>query len=343
MRESTTNICILGAGSWAIALGVLLERIGHMVKLWEFDKETAEMLRNRREHPEKLPGIRIPETVSITSDIWSAFHRSDYVIIALPSQVVRQVFSNLPESVKAKDIKRIKGFIIVSKGIECHTHALLSDIIKEEVSDIGDDRIAVLSGPSHAEEVSRQVPTTVVAASSNRNLAEMVQEDFSDESFRVYSNTDVKGVELCGGVKNVIAIAAGICDGLGFGDNTKGALLTRGVVEITRLGREFDTDEMTFSGLAGMGDLITTCVSKHSRNRKFGELIASGYTMEQALNKMVMVAEGVKTAESVYELAKSKGVEMPITAEVYKVLYQRKPPKRAVRDLMKRQIKPERW
>jgi glycerol-3-phosphate dehydrogenase (NAD(P)+) len=219
----------------------------------------------------------------------------------------------------------------------------MSDVLVEELPGVGTDRIVVLSGPSHAEEVSRNIPTTVVAASENSSLAIKVQEAFSTETFRIYTNPDIRGVELSGSVKNVIAIAAGMCDGLGFGDNTKGALLTRGIAEMMRLGKKFGAQPSTFSGLAGIGDLITTCTSRHSRNRKMGELIASGLNLQQALAKMTMVAEGVETTKSVYQLSQKLDIEMPITQEVYKTLFEGKNVRAAARDLMARESKPEWW
>jgi glycerol-3-phosphate dehydrogenase (NAD(P)+) len=213
----------------------------------------------------------------------------------------------------------------------------------EEIAGLKEEKVVVLSGPSHAEEVSRGIPTTVVAAAKSPALAIKIQQEFSTETFRIYTNTDVAGVELAASVKNVIALAAGISDGLGLGDNTKGALLTRGMVEMIRLGKEMGAEEQTFFGLAGIGDLITTCISRHSRNRKMGELIASGLSLKEALGKMVMVAEGVETTKSVYQLAKKFGIEMPITVEVYKALFENESPKQAIKNLMMRQFRPERW
>jgi glycerol-3-phosphate dehydrogenase (NAD(P)+) len=218
---------------------------------------------------------------------------------------------------------------------------LMNEVITDIVPEVSLEKIVVLSGPSHAEEVSRDIPTTVVAASVENERAVEIQEAFSNETFRVYTNNDPTGVELCASVKNVIAVAAGICDGLGFGDNTKGALLTRGMVEIVRLGKALGAQETTFNGLAGFGDLITTCISRHSRNRRFGELIGQGNTLEEALAQMTMVAEGVETTRSTYELAKKMGIEMPITAEIYRTLFEGKNPVQAVRDLMVRRSKPE--
>jgi glycerol-3-phosphate dehydrogenase (NAD(P)+) len=335
------NIAVLGAGSWGIALTVMLHESGHSVRMWEVNPGDAAMLNEKREHQVKLPGIIIPNQVIITTSIKEAVEKADYAVCVVPAQVTRKAARHLVESVSAQSLSAIRGFVIASKGVECTTLQLLSDVLKQEIPGLDDDRIVVLSGPSHAEEVSRKIPTTVVAASDNNALALDIQNAFSTAFFRIYTNNDVKGVQLCASIKNVIAIAAGICDGLGFGDNTKGALLTRGMVEMARLGSSLGAQRETFYGLAGFGDLITTCISRHSRNRKMGELIASGLTLEQALEKMVMVAEGVESTKSIYSLAQKAGVEMPITAEVYKSLFEGKSPKLAVQDLMMRQVRPE--
>ena len=260
----------------------------------------------------------------------------------VPSQTMRSTLKLMAGSTDRASISSVKAWIIASKGIECATLKLMSEVLMEEVPGLTEDKVVVLSGPSHAEEVSRNIPTTVVAASKSFKIAENVQKEFSTETFRIYTNDDVAGVELAASVKNVIALAAGISDGLGFGDNTKGALLTRGMVEMVRLGRKMGAQEQTFFGLPGIGDLITTCTSRHSRNRRMGELIASGIGLKAALGKMVMVAEGVETTKSVYQLAKKHGIEMPITAEVYKALFEDKSPREAVKDLMLRQLRPER-
>jgi glycerol-3-phosphate dehydrogenase (NAD(P)+) len=337
------NIGILGAGSWAIALSVLLSNRKHSVKMWEFSKKDALMLAEKREHKDKLPGIIIPDDVSITNDISEVVKDAKYVLCVVPSQTMRSTMKLLVSSVTPEQIARIEGWIVASKGIECGTLKLMTEVLLEEINGLSENKIAVLSGPSHAEEVSRGIPTTVVAASANMMLAVDIQEEFSNETFRIYTNTDVRGVELAASVKNVIALAAGISDGLGLGDNTKGAILTRGMVEIIRLGKKMNTQEQTFFGLAGIGDLITTCISKHSRNRKMGELIASGLSLNDALSKMVMVAEGVETTKSAYQLSKKFDIEMPITAEVYKTLFEGESPRLAIKNLMMRQFKPERW
>ena len=337
------NITILGGGSWSIALSVLLTGKNHAVRMWEFDKKDAAMLSQQREHPKKLPGIKIPPDVVITNDIKEAFVSAEYVLCVVPSQTMRSTCKTLVAAVDRAAIDKIKGWIIASKGIECGTLKLMSEVLMDEIPGLSAGRIVVLSGPSLAAEVSHGIPTTVVAASKNLDLALKIQKEFSTQTFRIYTNTDVVGVELAASVKNVIALAAGICDGLGLGDNTKGALLTRGMAEIVRLGAKMGAQEQTFYGLAGIGDLITTCISRHSRNRNMGELIASGLSLKDALAQTIMVAEGVETARSVHELAKKFDIEMPISDEVYKALFEGTSAKDALRNLMLRESKPERW
>jgi len=335
------NITILGAGSWAIALAVLLDNNNNRVTLWEFNHKEAELLRTKREHPLKLPGITINDSIEVSTDIASALDSAQWVVCAVPSQFLRSALQTAAKSCNKSIIDSIEGWIIVSKGIECSTLKLMSEILSEELPRVTEERIAVVSGPSHAEEVARKIPTSVVAASSNATLAQSIQQCFSTDYFRVYTNDDIKGVEIAGATKNVIAIAAGICDGLGFGDNTKGALLTRGLVEMTRLGLALGAKLETFSGLAGMGDLITTCISKHSRNRTVGESIGKGGTLSETLKNMVMVAEGVETTRSVYQLSQKIGIDMPITEQIYLALFQDKPAALATRDLMLRANKAE--
>ncbi len=337
------KIGILGAGSWAIALAVLLRKKGHYINMWEYKAHDAQMLTTEREHKIKLPGIRLPDDIEIVADISKTISFSEMIVCAVPSQTMRSTMKAVVKTSSQELIDKIQGWIMVAKGIETGTLKLMTDVLTEEIPGLTNEKIVVLSGPSHAEEVSRDIPTTIVAASENLSLAEKVQFHFSTDSFRIYTNTDMRGVELSGSVKNIIALAAGICDGLGFGDNTKGALLTRGIAEMMRLGKKMGAQVETFSGLAGIGDLITTCISKHSRNRKMGELIASGLTLDEALSKMTMVAEGVQTTKSVHDLAIKLGIEMPITQEVYKTLFEGKNAKAATRDLMSRESKPEWW
>jgi glycerol-3-phosphate dehydrogenase (NAD(P)+) len=338
------NIGILGAGSWGIALAVLLHKKGHRnVSMWEFSPEAARLLNEERELPTKLPGIIIPQEIKITNSISELLSASELVLCVVPSQTMRATLKTAAKETPQHVLDGIRGWVMASKGIETGTLELMTDVLTGEIPGLGPNRIAVLSGPSHAEEVSRGIPTTVAAASENQELAQLIQDSFSTATFRVYTNDDMRGVELAASIKNVIAVAAGIIDGMGFGDNTKGALMTRGIAEMMRLGKKMGAKESTFSGLAGIGDLITTCISKHSRNRRMGELIASGLTLEQALGQMTMVAEGVETARSAYALSRKIGIEMPITTEVYKALFEGKPIKETVRDLMMRETKPEFW
>ncbi|MBN8586372.1 MAG: NAD(P)H-dependent glycerol-3-phosphate dehydrogenase [Ignavibacteria bacterium] len=330
------NICILGSGGWGTALGIILHNNRHKVTLWEFDKEYAHTLSEFRENFYYLPKIKIPEKIAITSDIHSAIEGKELIVVATPTQYIRSVIE------KIKDID-FKGRVIlsVSKGIENHTLMTVSQIFQNVFNNIDKRNITVLSGPSHAEEAAKQIPTAVAAAGFDEKNTEIVQKAFSNKYFRVYKSSDVVGVELGGALKNVIAIAAGIADGAGFGDNTKAAIMTRGLREITRFGMRFGAQEHTFMGLSGIGDLIVTCMSKHSRNRFVGEEVGKGKKLKQVLAEMKMVAEGVATTESTHELAKKLGVELPIIEQVYKVLFQGKDPHHATEKLMTRNLKDE--
>ncbi len=325
------KICVLGAGGWGTTLAIHLCRKGFEVSLWEAFPDYAEILIKQRKNPKFLPGIDLPAEIHITSKIDEAISDAHLVVYAVPSHVMREVAekSHVPEGV-------IK--LSVSKGIENGTLKRMSEIIAEETTNAN---IVVLSGPSHAEEVAKEIPTTVVVSGKDMDVAKHVQSVFMSENFRVYTNSDIIGVELGGALKNIIAIAAGISDGLGFGDNTKSALLTRGLAEIRRLGVKMGANPHTFSGLSGVGDLITTCTSKHSRNRFVGEQIAKGKTLSQILDSMSMVSEGVKTTQSAYSLSKKYSVAMPITTEIHKVLFNDKDPRKAVMDLMTRDAKSE--
>jgi len=327
------NLCVLGAGGMGVALSVMLAGNGHRVRLWSKFAEEVDLINNTREQPHKLPGVVIPEGIACTGDLGEALYETGVVIIALPSQTVRENAREL-----ARHLKGEKLIICCSKGIEEDTCLFMSQVISQECRNAG---IVVLSGPSHAEEIARNVPTAVVAASHDRKAAEFVQDLFMSPSFRVYTNSDVTGVELGGAVKNVIALCAGISDGLGFGDNTKAALMTRGMAEISRLGIAMGAQPQTFSGLAGMGDLIVTCTSMHSRNRRAGILIGQGRTVREALDEVKMTVEGVSTVKPAYRLACEKGVTMPITAQAYEILYNGKNPRQAVIDLMTRDKKHE--
>jgi glycerol-3-phosphate dehydrogenase (NAD(P)+) len=322
---------------------MLHKRGDHAVRMWEFNPGDAAMLRDKREHPLKLPGILIPGEIQIDTDIAATVSFAECIICAVPSQTMRSTMKRIVAEVPREKIDKVLYWVIVAKGIEIGSLKLMSDVLIEEIPALRASKIIVLSGPSHAEEVSRELPTTVVAACEDIDHATTIQDAFTTKTFRIYTNADVRGVELAGSVKNVIALAAGICGGLGLGDNTMGALLTRGIVEMMRLGSRLGAQESTFSGLAGIGDLITTCISKHSRNRRMGELIASGLSLDEALGKMTMVAEGVQTTRSVYALSQKFGIEMPITSEVYRTLFEGKSAKLAVKDLMVRESKPEWW
>jgi glycerol-3-phosphate dehydrogenase (NAD(P)+) len=337
MPRETRNITVLGGGSWGTALAVLLKSRGHGVTMWELFPERVEALNLNRENKEMLPGIRIPDDIEITDDMERAARGRQVVVFVVPSHGLRETAERI-----APYVEKFEMAVVATKGVEERTLKRMSEIV-QEVTPIPEEKIAVLVGPSHAEEVSRGLPTTVVAASLDIGTAEHAQNVFMTSAFRVYTNRDVVGVEIGVSLKNVIAIAAGMCDGLGYGDNTKGALLTRGLAEITRLGVAMGARPETFSGLAGIGDLVTTCVSRHSRNRYVGEEIGKGRTLEEVLSGMVMVAEGVRTTRSAMGLSQEFDVEMPIAQQVYKILFEDKPVKQAIRDLMLRSPKPEIW
>jgi glycerol-3-phosphate dehydrogenase (NAD(P)+) len=336
MISEIPKIAVLGAGSWGIAFSVHLHGRGYDVDLWEFEGPVAEMLNAGREHPDKLPGVTIPGEIKIRNDIEDTIRDADIIAFALPSHTVRGVCRLLPKPLENRPL-----MVNLAKGIENKTLMRMSEVILDEIGAEYGPEVMTLSGPSHAEEVSLQIPTSVAVAGSDMENLMIIQNLFSSNSFRIYTNDDLTGVELAGSLKNIIAIAAGICDGLEFGDNTKGALLTRGLAEITRLGLRMGAKPETFAGLAGLGDLITTCLSCHSRNRFVGEQVGRGRKIEEVLNSMKMVAEGVKTTESAYELMRKYDVDMPITNEVYSILFDGKSPKEAVTDLMTRVPKPE--
>ncbi|MFH1313871.1 MAG: NAD(P)H-dependent glycerol-3-phosphate dehydrogenase [Candidatus Eisenbacteria bacterium] len=337
MKGKGQTITILGGGSWGTALSVLLHDAGHRVSIWELFVERAAAMMANRENREMLPGIHIPDDILITPDADRALAGSDVIVFVIPSHGMRKTAETV-----ARSLTRHQTVVIATKGIEENTLMRMSEIV-EQVAGVEPGRVAVLVGPSHAEEVSRGVPTTVVAASKSEHTADTVRDIFMTPRFRVYTNTDVVGVEAGVALKNVVAIAAGMCDGLGYGDNTKGALLTRGLAEMSRLGIKMGARPETFSGLAGIGDLITTCVSKHSRNRYVGEEIGKGRTLDDVLSGMVMVAEGVRTTRSAVGLAERYKVEMPIASEVYKILFEDKSAEEAINDLMLRTPKPEVW
>ena len=339
IKNNASNISVLGAGSWGIALANLCAKNGQKVFLWEFDSKAAQELQINRCREAVLPNTHIHDSIKITDNLQTAIENSELSLLVVPSHVARSVIQKIAKLGYPMD------FVLVScaKGIENGTNMRMSEIVRDELLYLRYGHFAVLSGPSHAEEVARGVPTAVVVASEDENVSQYVQNSLSAQCFRVYRSNDVAGVELGGALKNVIAIAAGICDGAGFGDNTKAALQPRGLAEISRLGRVLNANPLTFAGLSGMGDLIVTCMSKHSRNRFVGEEIGKGQTLDAILNNMTMVAEGVRTSKSVVALAEKYSVEMPICTEVFKVLFEGKEAKAAMEDLMGREIKPEVW
>jgi glycerol-3-phosphate dehydrogenase (NAD(P)+) len=329
------HFAVLGDGAWGTAVALHLARhADHRVALWSAREENGRLLRERRENVRLLPGVPIPAAVVLTTDAAQATAGADLWIAAVPTVYLRETLRRV-----AADLRRDTPVLSLAKGLEMGTFRRPSEIIREV---LGERRVAVLSGPSHAEEVSRGLPTTLVAAADDPDLARGVQRHFSTDRFRVYTNPDVLGVELAGALKNVIGIAAGIGDGLGLGDNAKSALLTRGLVEMARFGVALGAEHTTFFGLAGLGDLVTTCVSRHGRNRRVGERLGAGERPAEILAGMTMVAEGVYTTQSVHAKAGKMGIPMPITAEVYQVLYEGKDPREAVTDLMLREPTSER-
>ncbi|MFA3782524.1 NAD(P)H-dependent glycerol-3-phosphate dehydrogenase [Melioribacteraceae bacterium 4301-Me] len=330
------RISVLGAGGWGTTLAILLHLNGHEVTLWEYKKSYAKILNRHRENKIYLPGIKIPKEISITHDLETASFNKHMLVIAIPSQFVRNVL----KEIKKFDYKNTT-FVSVAKGIEKKSLMTISQVIKDEIKDIQSPAIGVLSGPSHAEEVSRKIPTAVVAASTDISTAKQIQATFMTSYFRVYSSTDILGVEYGGALKNVIAIGAGIVDGAKFGDNTKAAIMTRGIAEISRLGIYLGARPETFSGLSGMGDLIVTCMSRHSRNRYVGEQIGKGKKLKDILKSMNMVAEGVETSKAVHQLSKEHEVETPICSAVYQILFEERDPIKVTYELMTRDMKSE--
>ncbi|MCH7527328.1 MAG: NAD(P)-dependent glycerol-3-phosphate dehydrogenase [Planctomycetes bacterium] len=313
----------------ATASSILLaEHDGQTVPLWARNPDHARDTAQHRENRRLLPGVTLPAELEITSDIQQAVDGADFLVAAIPTEFLRAALEQIAEFLTDN-----RPVISVIKGLENESFMRPSEIIADV---LGNCAVVALGGPSHAEEISRRLPASVVAASGDVALAKQVQKMFNTDRFRVYTNSDIIGVELAGALKNVIALAAGICDGQGFGDNAKSALLTRGLVEITRFGVAMGAEPLTFSGLAGMGDLITTCISRHSRNRKVGERLGQGESLQEILDSMDAVAEGVTTTRSVYELAEQEGIEMPITGEVFRVLFEGKSPKSATASLMLR-------
>ena len=324
---------VIGAGSWGTALALLLHHNGHRVTLWSALADEVTLLQTKRENPDKLPGVKLPEDMKVTADLREAVSGQDMLVLAVPSPFVRSTAHQMRELVSAGQI-----IVNVAKGIEEATLMTLSQVIEAEIPQAD---VAVMSGPSHAEEVGKGLPTTIVAGAKSRKPAEYVQSLFMSEVFRVYTSPDVTGIELGSALKNVVALAAGIADGLGYGDNTKAALITRGIAEIARLGTAMGGKVETFAGLSGIGDLIVTCASMHSRNRRAGILIGKGYSYEAAMQEVKMVVEGVYSAKAALGLAAKYDVTLPIIEQVNEVLFHGKKADEAVRDLMLRDKKIE--
>ena len=327
------KIGMIGAGSWGTALSWLLANNGHSVVVWSALADEISMLRDYRENRSKLPGVILPDSVSFTTELKEAMEGMDLLVLAVPSPFTRSTAKQMKDLVAEGQI-----IVNVAKGIEEGTLMTLSQIIEQEIPQAD---VAVLSGPSHAEEVGKGLPTTIVAGAKTKSTAEYVQNLFMSPVFRVYTSPDVLGIGLGAALKNVVALAAGIADGLGYGDNTKAALITRGITEIARLGTAMGGRFETFCGLSGIGDLIVTCASMHSRNRRAGILIGKGYTMEEAMKEVKMVVEGVYSAKAAMGLAEKYGIQLPIIEQVNEVLFNGKPAADAVRDLMLRDKKIE--
>ncbi len=333
MTIKKSRIAVIGDGAWGTTLAVLLSKNGHAVTLWSVFPEHVKELKRLRVNKKFLPGIRIPAGITFSDDLKGSVENNNIIVLAVPSQYLSATLKRI-----RKTAYQGKPFVSVVKGIDTKTFLTMTQLI---VKELGRVRTAVLSGPTIAIEVARGIPSTAVAASKDARLARQVQDVFSSKTFRIYTNRDVLGVELCGSVKNVIALACGICDGLGFGTNTKAAVLTRGLVEMSRFGKVLGAVSGTFTGLAGMGDLATTCFSPDSRNRSVGYQLGRGRSIKSILASMDSVAEGVVTAKAVHSLARRLKIDMPITAAVYQVIYGHQDPRKAVASLMGRGLKAE--
>lgn len=327
------RIGVLGGGSWGTALAILLANKGYDVDMWLRDESQIAEMNETRENKRYLPNIKLPDNLRVSSDLEGVIHNKQTILLSVPTHGVRDILNKSKGYISSSQI-----IVNVAKGIENDTLLRISEIVKEVIPQ---NRYAVLSGPSHAEEVALNMPTTVVSASLDKDVAEYVQDLFITPSFRVYTNPDIIGVELGGSLKNVIALGAGISDGLGCGDNTKAALMTRGIFEMARLGEKMGANISTFSGLAGIGDLIVTCTSMHSRNRRAGILIGQGKSLDEATKEVGMVVEGIRTTKSTYKLAEKYNIDMPITNEIYNVLYNNKDVKNSIVNLMVRDKKHE--
>lgn len=331
-----TKITVFGMGSFGTALANVLAENGHTVLMWGKNEDSVKELNDHHQNKRYLKNVVLDSRIKATSDIKEAANFTDIYLMALPTKAMREVTSEIDSLIDSK-----KTFIHVAKGIENDTFKRVSEMIEDSISEDHNGGIGVLSGPSHAEEVVIKQPTTVAASSKDEKVSKLIQDLFMNDYLRVYTNNDLVGVELGGALKNIIAVASGIVAGMGYGDNAKAALMTRGLAEISRLGEKLGADPMTFLGLGGIGDLIVTCTSTHSRNYTLGFKLGQGQTMDEALNEMNMVVEGIYTTNSVYHLAKQQNVDMPITNALYKVLFEDNPVKDSVKDLMGRDKKSE--
>lgn len=331
-----TKITVFGMGSFGTALANVLAENGHTVLMWGKNEDSVKELNDHHQNKRYLKDVVLDSRIKATSDIKEAVNFTDIYLMALPTKAMREVTSEIDSLIDSK-----KTFIHVAKGIENDTFKRVSEMIEDSISEEHNGGIGVLSGPSHAEEVVIKQPTTVAASSKDEKVSKLIQDLFMNDYLRVYTNNDLVGVELGGALKNIIAVASGIVAGMGYGDNAKAALMTRGLAEISRLGEKLGADPMTFLGLGGIGDLIVTCTSTHSRNYTLGFKLGQGQTMDEALNEMNMVVEGIYTTNSVYHLAKQQNVDMPITNALYKVLFEDNPVKDSVKDLMGRDKKSE--
>ena len=328
-----SNVAFLGGGSFGTALGILLANKGYTVSIYDRDKSVVDDINHNRKNDKYIKGLKIPKNVTAYNNLDDTLKDAKYVVLSVPSHVIRTASQSLQGKIDKDAI-----VISIAKGIEEGSNLRLSQVIEEELPN---NKVVILSGPSHAEEVAFDIPTTVVVSSKYENAANEVQDLFMTKEFRVYTNDDLVGVEIGGAVKNIIALAAGVCDGIGYGDNSKAALMTRGMAEIVRIGIKLGGKPETFLGLTGMGDLIVTCTSLHSRNRRAGFLIGQGETAEEAIKEVGMVVEGIKACRAFYELKEKLDIEMPITDVLYKVLFKNKSAKEAVVELMEREKKNE--
>ena len=327
------DVSIIGAGSWGTALSLVLSDNGHSVTIWSIAQSEIDMLSEFHENKDKLPGVILPDDMIFTTDLKAACHKKDLIVMAVPS-----VYTRSTAALMSSHVEKDQVIVNVAKGIEENSLMTLTDIIEQEIPQA---KVAVMSGPSHAEEVGERIPTTCVVGAKKKETAEFVQNLFMSKVFRVYISPDVLGIELGGALKNVVALAAGMADGLGYGDNTKAALITRGISEISRLGVKMGCNAETFAGLTGIGDLVVTCASKHSRNRKAGMLMGQGLDMESAMKEVHMVVEGVYSAKAALDLARKYGVEVPIIEKVNDILFNGSLVKDAVGELMNRERKEE--